>query len=779
MPTAPARSEARLDASAFCLHCQLPCAAGERFCCAGCEHVHSILAGQGLERFYELATSVARPAPPAETRDLSWLEPLAQRIESTPISRLAVEVQGVHCSACVWVIETLFHRHPEALRCTVNPTRGSIDLTVRAGFDLTAWARQLEELGYLIGPTSERDTHDRELTVRMGICLALAANTMMLSLALYFGLESGPLHTLARQIVFALSTAAVFIGGSWFVRSAVSGLRHRVLHLDLPIALGVSLAYAGSVWAFFARDDRGSYFDSVTVFIALMLVGRWLQRRVVAKNRAELLSASGTDGLFVRRVEGDRSRLVPCTTVQAGDRLLFAPGDLAPVDVELAQAARFRLDWVSGESEPREFDHGTIAPAGAFLASSHSIVGRAKTAFADSELTALLTPPPHTMTSTRFWGAVAKVYVLAVLALAGLAVVLWWGDPAATVRVATAVLVVTCPCAFGLAVPLAYEIVQARARRNGIYLRSGTVLDRALAVRRVVFDKTGTLTVGRPALTNLDAVTGLSDSEIGILYNLASRSNHPKSIAVADAITDAELQSDFTAYESISNGIQTAVEGTLYRLGRSQWACPATKDLAEDKLVFSIAGEPRACFATEETLRPDATADLRDLTHDGLEVAILSGDVQSRVDDIASRLGIAVERAFGNQTAHDKEHWLKSRHAERDTLFVGDGVNDTLAADHALVSATPAIDRPFLPARCDFYFVHSGLAPIRTLLQDAKTLRRVVTANLGIALTYNAGAVTLALLGLVEPWLAAVLMPASSVTTLLFTTWTLRSSRPA
>ena len=779
MPTAPARSEAspNLDASAFCLHCHQPCAAMEQFCCAGCERVHAILSGQGLERFYELATSVARPAPPTEKRDLAWLEPLEQRIQSTPIARLTLEVQGVHCSACVWVIETLFHRQPGGLRCTVNPTRGSIDLTVRTGFDLSAWARQLEELGYLVGPASERDTQDRDLSVRMGICLALAANTMMLSLALYFGLDSGPLHGLARQVVFALSTAAMVVGGSWFVRSAVSGLRHRVLHLDVPIALGVTLAYAGSVWAFFAEDDRGAYFDSVTVFIALMLVGRWLQRRVVAKNRSELLSATGTEGLFVRRVEGQQSKLVPCATVRAGDRLLFAPGDLAPVDVELDEGARFRLDWVSGESEPRQFSHGSVAPAGAFLASSRSIAGRATTGFAESDLHSLLTPPPQSMTSTRFWAVLSKAYVIAVVALAGLALVLWWGDLAAAVRAATAVLVVTCPCAFGLAVPLAYEIVQSRARRNGIYLRSNTVLDRALAVRRVVFDKTGTLTVGRPALSNPGTLSGLNPFEVGILYNLASRSNHPKSIAVADAITDAELQHDFTAYECLSNGIQAAVDGRLYRLGRPEWASPTAKDVGEDQLVFSVAGEPRACFTTEETLRPGADADLRNLQHDGLEVSILSGDVQSRVDDIATRLGITSERAIGNQTAHQKEEWLKGRRAELDTLFVGDGVNDTLAADHALVSATPAIDRPFLPARCDFYFVHSGLAPIRILLQDARKLRRVVNANLGIALTYNAGAVTLALLGFVEPWLAAVLMPASSVTTLLFTTWTLRSTR--
>ncbi len=762
-----------------CAHCGADVPAGTRgaFCCAGCEAVHAFLEGAGLERYYELRPRDGMPARPDRERDHKWLEPLAVQIaEAEGLTRLSVDVQGVHCAACVWVIGELFDRREGARECVVNPARGRVRLTVGRGFDLEGWARDVESIGYALGPATDRPAPSDGLTLRMGVSLALAANAMMLSLALYFGLAEGAFHTLARQLVFALSATTVVVGGSWFVRAAWRSLRAGMLHLDLPIALGVILAFAGSTWSFFRGDARGEFFDTLAVFVALMLVGRWLQERAVSSHRRRLLSATGAEGIFTRRLRDGRAELVRCDTLRAGDTLLLARGDLVPVDATLEGDASLRLDWISGESEPLGFREGQRAPAGAFLVSDRAVRAVADTAFVESPLKDLLAAPAGEASAGAFWDRLGRGYVVGVLVLAAGAFLVWASDPSEALRVATAVLVVTCPCAFGIAVPLGYELVHTANARRGLFVRTATALDRAREVRRVIFDKTGTLTEGVPALVDRAALDALEGEARAMLYDLAARSTHPKARAVASAIEDGALRSEITAHEELGQGMQAVVDGTIWRLGRPAWAAPERAGEATD-LVFSRAGQPLAAFRTHEALRPDAAREIEALAALGYETWILSGDASARVAALADRLGIPRERALGEQSAADKAAWLRANGADRDALFVGDGINDTLAAEAALVSGTPSIDRPFMPARCDFYFVTAGLGPIRRMLRDARRLRRVVRADLALAVVYNLGAVALAYAGLVEPWLAAILMPISSVLTIALTAVSLREDR--
>ncbi|MEZ4336334.1 MAG: HAD-IC family P-type ATPase [Sandaracinaceae bacterium] len=692
------------------------------------------------------------------------------------LTRLSVDVQGVHCAACVWVIGELFDRRDNARECLVNPARGRIQLTVGPGFDLEGWARDVEAIGYALGPAADRASTGDGLTLRMGVSLALSANVMMLSLAIYFGLADGAFHTLARQLIFALSATTVVVGGSWFVRAAWQSLRRGALHLDLPIALGILLAFGGSTWSFFRGDPRGEFFDTLAVFVSLMLVGRWLQDRAVASNRRRLLSSTGAEGLFTRRLSDGRAELVRCDSVRAGDTLLLARGDLVPVDATLEADAALRLDWINGESEPLGFRQGQRAPAGAFLVSESAVRAVADTAFVDSPLNDLLAAPAGEAGAGAFWDRIGRWYVVGVLALATGAFLLWASDPSEALRVTTAVLVVTCPCAFGIAVPLGYELVHTASARRGLFVRTATALDRARDVRRVIFDKTGTLTEGVPALVDRAPVEALDPDDRAMLYDLAARSTHPKARAVASAIDDGVLRPEVTAHEELGQGMQALVDGVLWRLGRPAWAAPEHPAGGAD-LVFARAGQPLATLHTHEALRPDAEREVRALEALGYEAWILSGDATDKVHALADRLGIPRERALGERSATDKAAWLKEHGADRDALFVGDGINDTFAAEVALLSGTPSIDRPFMPARCDFYFVTAGLGPIRRMLLDARRLRSVVRADLALAVAYNLGAVGLAYAGLVEPWLAAILMPVSSVTTIALTAIWLRENK--
>jgi len=582
-----------LDAPSRCLHCgqPLPAQSGRagargEFCCRGCQAVHRLLGAAGLERYYELRRG---PGPPVSELDLSrrdrrWLEPLEASLAAG--GHLELDVQGIHCAACVWLLEELFRRHPGSLRLIVNPALGSLALDFGPEFALRSFVEEVEALGYLLGPASgeARERASDGLLMRMGICLALAANGMLYAIAIYLGLSEGPLFELLHQLGYAAALLSVLVGGSVFIRSAWRGLRRGLVHLDLPIAIGIVLAFAGSSYAYFAGSAGPLYVDTLTVFIALMLVGRWLQERVLEGHRARLLRDDGIERLWARRVREGKPELVRVAELGAGDELLLGSGDLLAVEAELLdpEGAELSLDWIDGESEPRRFACGAAAPAGAFNAGDRVLRARALAPFAESGLRRLLRTTPAGAADEAmegpWWQRISKAYVLGVLGAAGVALGGWWSathDLLRAFEITTAVLVVTCPCAFGIAVPLAYEITLSRLRNGGLFVRRRGFLDRAARIRRVVFDKTGTLTTGRLGLVDASALEGLGAGARVALLNLASRSAHPKSVALLGAL-EARAWGGFEAAlqveERAGEGLEARIEGVRYRLGSPTFA---------------------------------------------------------------------------------------------------------------------------------------------------------------------------------------------------------------
>ena len=302
---------------------------------------------------------------------------------------------------------------------------------------------------------------------------------MLFAAAIYLGLREGPIYEVLNDLSYAAGVLAVLIGGSVFIGSALRAVRRRVLHLDVPIALGIALAFAGSTWSFFFASGEAAYIDTLTVFIALMLTGRWLQQRMLERNRAQLLADDGTESLLTREIKDGVVRIVPCIGIEQGDRLLIAPGDLVPVELRvLDDTVSCSLDWIDGESRPRLFKRDDSIPAGAFNVGEQAFAGVASTDFASSSLVGLLGRDPAAKgdgpLATQWWSHLSRYYVIGVIALAVTAITYWWwrsGQPLRAIEVGTAVLVVTCPCAFGIAAPLAYELVLTQLRRAGIFVR--------------------------------------------------------------------------------------------------------------------------------------------------------------------------------------------------------------------------------------------------------------------------------------------------------------------
>ena len=751
---------------AACLHCGSVCEAGETFCCHGCASVFELLKGEGLSRYYELRGEDGLPAVEPRDRDHKWLDVFV------PTPRMTLDVQGIHCAACVWLFEELFKRQPGCGSILVNPTLGKMELAVGEGFSLPDFVTAVERFGYAVGPSLKAyRAASGDLITRIGFSIAIAMNAMIFSIAIYAGLNDGPIYRLFERLTFALATLSVLIGGTVFFRSAWQAVRHRMLHLDVPIALGIALAYAGSAYAYVARGG-GTYFDTLSVFIALMLVGRLLQERVVEKNRRMILENDGVGSLLTRRLSEGVVHVVPAAEIAEGDALLVAPGDLVVVNGTLEDSgATCSLDWIDGESAARPFAQGDTVPGGAFNVGESAVLLRAQSSFADSPVASLLRGArvSDSARATPWWQSFAKVYVLAVLALALVGFVGWWlatRDVERALVVTAGVLIVTCPCAFGIATPLAYELVNAGLRKNGLFVRSAGFLDRAKSVKRVVFDKTGTLTTGALEVKDARTFDGLTAAERTVLYNLTARSGHPKSQAIARALEsrDARFVRGFRVVERTGQGLVLEQDGHTYSVGAS----------SNGDVAFLVDGVARLVVPMRERLRPDAKREVNELQRRGYDVWILSGDDTANVDALADRIGLPLDRALSGKKPEDKLAFVREKD-QGDTLVIGDGLNDSLAVEHAFCSGTPAIDRPFLPARTDFYFTTPGLRPVGLALAAARALDRVTRRNLGVAIAYNVVTVGLAYAGFLSPLVCAVVMPLSSITVVLATTFSLSS----
>jgi len=736
--------------------------------------VARILRDEGLEKYYALRGPKGEPVGASDGRDRKWLEPIEADLKAaTGLHRIDLDIQGISCAACVWLTDQLFRREPGFGNIVVNPALGTLSLTVEPAFDLSRFVERVEACGYLLGPSRKEAPSDRDtgLLLRMGLCIAFAMNGMIVAVALYAGAEQTALGPFFRALIFGFSCASVLVGGSWFFKSAWGALRRGILHLDLPIALGIALAFGSSTWAYLDHDALG-YFDPLNVFVALMLVGRFLQQRVLEHNRRRLLSDDGVDALLTRRLDEHGPLLVRCVDIKEGDRLLLSPGDVAPVDGKLepiGEEATLSLDWINGESAPRTFAEDATIPAGAFLGGTRTRVLLASQPFARSVLVDLLRTPTRSEEVAPFWSRFARVWTLAVLVVAVGAFLVGMklaGDPRAALDRVTAVLIVTCPCAFGIAAPLAYEIVQARLRREGLFVRTATFLDRAARVRRVVFDKTGTLTTGKLRVADPVALERLDAAAKVALVNLAARSVHPKSAAIARALDLSSFREELTVHEHTGKGVELELEGRTYRLGSHSFVNPSLtlRASGDGDVGFGVDGKLLLDIKTTEDLRTDAAFEVAALKDEGFEVAILSGDETSRVRTLAASVGI--EKAYGDHSPEQKAQFIRDVDRE-DTLVIGDGINDGPAVSTAFCSGTPAIDRPFLAARSDFYLVGAGLAPIRTALAASRRLHHVLRVGLVVAVAYNVVTVGLAYAGLMTPLLCAVLMPTSSLSTIL------------
>lgn len=775
-----------------CEHCGTPfvtTAREGRFCCSGCRFVYHLLHERGLDDFYRFGETKAPVGSQVfhdshEAWVAEWLAACEADTEPGAGVEGVLRVQGISCAGCVWLLEAVFAEQPGALSCRVDSSAGVMHLRWEAGrCDLSAYVADVRRFGYLLAPAGTDGKKQpapalRPLVRKLGICAALALNAMLFSLPHYFGLDTGEqFSALFEGVAWLLATASILVGGVYFFRRAWAALRRGELHLDLPISLGLIFAYTGSTVAWQAGHPAFAYFDFVSIFTFLMLVGRWLQERSVEANRRRLLGLRISPG-NIRILRNGILQDHPAETLLTGERFFVPRNGLVPVRARLRETPGvFALNWINGEPAPRQFPAGSIVPSGARNIGGEDLEFASLEPWENSQLARLLAFDAVKPWRNTGLQRLIRVYLSCILVLAALGFGGWLLSGAgwlAAMQVLISVLVVSCPCAIGVALPLLDDVAAARLQQFGVYVREGSLWSRLRHVGAVLFDKTGTLTLENLVLANPDSLTALPPATRQILLHLVRQSLHPVAACLREELLasdgDRESPSDSSpARETTGFGIEwtqrnsTDDSTTIWRLGRSSWALQSdSPDADTPGTVLARDGKLIANFQFREELRPEAAGQVAKLRLDGLDVALLSGDEPARVEKLATALGLPASTAFGGLTPEDKASLVQSRWSDR-ALILGDGANDSLAFDAALCRGTPAVDTGLLEQKADFYLLGRGLAGLGRLLDMGRRHRLTTRTVFTFALSYNALAVGASLAGWMNPLVAAVIMPLSSL----------------
>ena len=801
MPTAPP-----------CFHCGEPLPPTPLFavlegrrepvCCAGCAAAAELIAGGGLAAYYTHREAYA-PRPAASV-DPAWLAFDRAALAAELVARgvdgsrsLSLLVEGVRCAACAWLIERTLGAMPGVRRAQLNPMTARLVLELDpAQPPLSALFGRLAALGYRPHPGSATTeaasaAERRALLKRLAVAGLGAMQTMMYGVALWFGLWSD-MDLATRQylewVSLLITTPVVLYAAAPFLRGALAQLAARRPGMDVPIALAVVLAYLASLW----NTLLGAwpvYYDSLSMFVFLLLTGRYLELAAraqagdVAGSLARLLPTVAT------RLDADGPRCVGRIELLPGDRVLVRPGEVVPSDAILLSAeAQLDESLLTGESASvahrvgAELLGGSVNLGGPFEARVLRVGAQALVAQVGAMLArAQAERPPTALAADR----IALGFVIAVLLLAAATGLWWWhADAGRAVAVTLAVLIATCPCALGLAMPAAHTCATGCLARAGVFVTRGRALDALADATDVAFDKTGTLTLGRPVLVRTETLRDGLDP--GAALALAAALERASEHALARAFPPSTVEA--TAIEVVpGSGVEGEVAGRRLRIGAPIWVmalvgttAPAatSSDDATDRDSVALLGDargPLARFTFRDALREDAGATVQALRALGLELHLWSGDAAAPVARVAAELGITDARH--RLTPAAKLDALRALQAQgRRVLVVGDGVND--APVLAGADAAVAIGRGSALAQTQADAVLAGerLAPLAIALRHARRTRAVVRENLRWALAYNLLVLPVAAAGLLDPWFAALGMSASS---LLVVANALRLRRPA
>jgi Cu2+-exporting ATPase len=713
--------------------------------------------------------------PPVSACPACSAAPAAEALARAPALQdvnIVLSLPSIHCAACISGVERVLAAQDGVLGARVNLTLKRAQVEAAPGLTAEALVDVLEKAGYEAHEldatalrATETDKAGRDLLMRLAVAGFAAMNIMLLSVAVWSGAD-GPTRDMFHWISAAIALPTIAFSAQPFFKHAWTALRAGRLNMDVPISLAILLAVGTSLWET-SLSGKHAYFDAAITLTFFLLAGRYLDHRTRAAARSAAEELAALEVPRVSRLTAAGEEQVAMSELAIGDLIRVRPGGRMPVDGEITEGqSELDRSLLTGETRPIFAGPGQLVSAGEVnltgpLTIRASAVGRDTSLHRMADLVAVAESGRSRYTSLA--DKAAKLYAPGVHILSALAFAGWYiytFDLRTALNIAAAVLIITCPCALGLAVPAVTTAASGRLFRKGLLIKDSTALERMAQVDTVVFDKTGTLTAGRPQVTNLG---DHSRRDMSIALALAEGSSHPLSQSLAAAITDAGVTpakvTDITEVPGF--GSQGTWNGHTVRLGRGSWVGGGE---SPETVAWLKVGEIEATpFKFEDQIRNGADALVSQLQRDGFDVVLMSGDTTQAVEAFAQRLGI--RKWIAEALPEDKAAKIDALTKEgKHVLMVGDGLNDTaaLAGAHASISPASALDAARVAS--DVVLLGNSLEPIADAVSTSKVAIKRIRQNFSIATWYNIIAVPLAVAGLCSPLIAALAMSTSSIT---------------
>jgi len=778
-----------------CTHCHLEFSKNvmiiedeHYFCCNGCQGVFHLLSDEGLDSFYDKAGDVKLTPPTEQYEDSSNFNAPAfydrfVKVNSDGFNEVSLIIEGIHCSACVWLNEKVLHKMDGVIEANINFTNNKATITWADNIlKLSQIIDMIRAIGYNAYPydASLQEAHAnkerKDYYLRMAVAIFASMNIMWIAVAQYAGYFSGitqDVKTILNIAEGILATPVLFYSGWIFFRGAYFGMKNRVVNMDILVATGALLTYLFSIYITVTEDGE-AYFDSVSMIITFVLIGKFLEI-LSKKNAADILDVIGKQIPSELNIVKS-GNIVSCklSDVVIGDVIVISCGEKVLLDGEILKGSgSFDESSLTGESEPMYKVVGDSVISGTTSIDA-DIHFRATKDFEHSTLSNLV----HLLESAinkkpkieQIANKLSEYFSTVILLLSFITFIAWWFWPnnfETAFMVGISVIVIACPCALALATPVATLVGLSIGAKKGILFKEAALLETMAKVDTLVLDKTGTVTVGKPEVVKEHI---LREFDMKLLYSLVKSSKHPVSRGIFEYINTKVENLNIIVFDEFkqipAQGISAMLNSSKLLGGNYKLMLKNGIEVehSSDNTLFYFAIDKKlvAIYELNDKVKDGAKELLSTLSRRGIETIMLTGDNVLAASRVAQEINLT--RVYSEQTPEDKAAFISKLHEDNKTVvMVGDGVNDVLALARADIGIVMGSGSDIAVDISDVVLLNDSLRSLEDAFKISRTTYGLIKQNLGISLIYNAITIPLAMAGYVIPLVAAISMSVSSL----------------
>ncbi len=757
------------------------------FCCNGCQGIYHLLSDEGLDSFYDKTANIKLSAPTMQYEDSSNFNAPAfydkfVSVNSDGLCEVSLIIEGIHCSACVWLNEKALHKMDGIVEANINFTNNKASIVWQDKLvKLSEIVDMIRAIGYNAYPydASLQEVHAnaqrKDYYLRMAVAVFASMNIMWIAVAQYAGFFSGmtqEIKTILNIAEGALATPVLFYSGWIFFRGAYYGMKNSVVNMDLLVATGASLTYVYSIYITVTEHGE-AYFDSVSMIITFVLIGKFLEV-LSKKSAADTLDIIGKHlPTEVKVLQNEKLVSMKLEDVNVGDVIIVSSGEKILFDGEILKGeGSFDESSLTGESHPVYKKSGDSVVSGTTSIDA-DVQFRASRDFKHSTLSNLVSLLENAINKKPkiqiLADKLSEYFSTVVLVLAVITFFVWWIWPHSleeSLMVAVSVIVIACPCALGLATPVATLVGLHLGAKKGILFKEASSIETIAKTTTLLLDKTGTLTLGKPDVVKEHIV---KEFDKKLLFSLVQSSKHPVSQGIVRFLQNKQ-ESEAVVYDALSQfagrGIKAdykefEVLGGNYKFMQEN---DVKVDFSSDKTLFFIAinRELVGIYELEDRIKDGAKELVTSLKTKGIEVIMLTGDHKESALKVTQTVGI--ESVYSNLSPEDKLSFVQELHKDDKVIvMVGDGVNDILALGAADIGIVMGSGSDIAVDVGDVVLLNNSLSSLLSVFKISSTTFSLIKQNFGISLVYNAITIPLAMMGYVIPLIAALSMSFSSL----------------